>query len=175
MCHVKHMTKANLTANKKTITALNENLGKALSLNDLCNITESNDSHITLDDKTYNTPVRLGKVLDDITRLHRSPKKKQKLIQFGAAELNTNQFTFKRLDESTVPLTEKEAEILIYLYENKPNKITRNTLLKRVWGYADSIETHTLETHIYRLRQKIEINPANPQILLTGDNGYTVL
>ena len=58
------------------------------------------------------------------------------------------------------------------LHENTNQSVSRDTLLKAVWGYVDGVETHTLETHIYRLRQKIEENPASPVFLLTTDDGY---
>lgn len=69
-------------------------------------------------------------------------------------------------------LTEKEVSILIFLYRAKGSVVTRDVLLKELWGYNSSVTTHTLETHIYRLRQKIELDPANAQILLTEGGGY---
>lgn len=70
-----------------------------------------------------------------------------------------------------IRLTEKETAILKYLYNN--NKIvSRETLLEQVWGYNENIVTHTLETHIYRLRQKIEKDPSQAKILITDQNGY---
>ena len=74
--------------------------------------------------------------------------------------------------EEEIKLTEKEKYILALLARNSPDVTDRQSLLDEVWGYAETVETHTLETHIYRLRQKIETNPAEPQILVTEDNGY---
>ncbi|KEG18017.1 response regulator transcription factor [Bartonella bacilliformis] len=72
-----------------------------------------------------------------------------------------------------IRLTEKEAAILKYLYCTRKNQvISRETLLEQIWGYNEQIVTHTLETHIYRLRKKIEKDPANAQILITDQNGY---
>lgn len=68
-------------------------------------------------------------------------------------------------------LTDKEAAILMALAET-PGVIGRDDLLNMVWGYGDDIDTHTLETHIYRLRQKIEDDPAQATILLTEPGGY---
>jgi len=71
-----------------------------------------------------------------------------------------------------IRLTEKEAAILKYLYQAEGRAVERETLLEEVWGYNSGVTTHTLETHIYRLRQKIEQDPANAQILLTVQGGY---
>ncbi|EJF74649.1 response regulator transcription factor [Bartonella alsatica] len=71
-----------------------------------------------------------------------------------------------------IRLTEKEAAILKYLYHTNDKIVSRETLLEEIWGYNENIITHTLETHIYRLRQKIEKDPSNAQILITEQNGY---
>lgn len=69
-------------------------------------------------------------------------------------------------------LTEKETAILLYLNRAKGGVVSRDELLREVWGYNANVTTHTLETHIYRLRQKIEANPANAQLLVTDAGGY---
>lgn len=71
-----------------------------------------------------------------------------------------------------IRLTEKETAILKYLYRAGDKVIGRDVLLDEVWGYNAAVATHTLETHIYRLRQKIESDPSNAQILLTETGGY---
>ncbi|MGZ9108875.1 MAG: winged helix-turn-helix domain-containing protein [Micavibrio sp.] len=77
-------------------------------------------------------------------------------------------------DGKETRLTEKERDILLLLLEAGGEKVARKTLLDHVWGYAGGVETHTLETHVYRLRQKIERDPAQPQILLTEEDGYSL-
>jgi DNA-binding response OmpR family regulator len=74
-----------------------------------------------------------------------------------------------------VRLTDKETSILKYLYRQGPKTISRDILLKEVWGYNNRVTTHTLETHIYRLRQKIERDPANARLLVTEDGGYRLV
>lgn len=69
-------------------------------------------------------------------------------------------------------LTDKERDILLILAEAKGAPVERQTLLDRVWAYAPTVETHTLETHMYRLRQKIERDPGNPELVLTDERGY---
>ena len=71
-----------------------------------------------------------------------------------------------------VRLTEKETNILKYLYRAGEKPVSREELLAEVWGYNAGVTTHTLETHVYRLRQKIESDPANARLLLTEQGGY---
>lgn len=71
-----------------------------------------------------------------------------------------------------IRLTEKETAILKYLYRIGNKTVSRETLLGEVWGYNAAVTTHTLETHIYRLRQKIEENPAEVRLLITEPGGY---
>jgi len=74
--------------------------------------------------------------------------------------------------ERKIRLTEKETNILKYLYRSSGRMVDRETLLREVWGYNAGVTTHTLETHIYRLRQKIEPDPTSAQILITEPGGY---
>ncbi len=71
-----------------------------------------------------------------------------------------------------IRLTEKEVAILKFLYRAGTRAVARQELLNEVWGYNPAVTTHTLETHIYRLRQKIEPDPANARLLLTEGGGY---
>lgn len=71
-----------------------------------------------------------------------------------------------------IRLTEKEAAILKYLYRAGGKPVPRQELLNEVWGYNAAVTTHTLETHIYRLRQKIEADPARATLLVTESGGY---
>ncbi len=74
-----------------------------------------------------------------------------------------------------VRLTEKETAILKFLYRAGEKVITRDVLLHEVWGYNSGVTTHTLETHIYRLRQKIERDPAKAELLVTEAGGYKLI
>jgi DNA-binding response OmpR family regulator len=76
---------------------------------------------------------------------------------------------------SKLKLTEKETAILRFLYRAGSKVVGRDVLLAEVWGYNANVTTHTLETHIYRLRQKIEQDPSNARILLTEAGGYKLL
>jgi DNA-binding response OmpR family regulator len=74
-----------------------------------------------------------------------------------------------------VRLTEKETSILKYLYRAGEKVISREELLHEVWGYNAGVTTHTLETHIYRLRQKIERDPSRAELLITESGGYKLV
>ncbi|MBC8240720.1 MAG: response regulator transcription factor [Alphaproteobacteria bacterium] len=74
-----------------------------------------------------------------------------------------------------VRLTEKETSILKYLFRAGDKAVSRDVLLDEVWGYNAGVTTHTLETHIYRLRQKIETDPSSAEILVTEPGGYRLV
>jgi DNA-binding response OmpR family regulator len=71
-----------------------------------------------------------------------------------------------------IQLTQKEVGLLKYLYRAGGQMVDRQTLLDEVWGYNAGVTTHTLETHVYRLRQKIEVDPATARLVVTQNGGY---
>ena len=77
--------------------------------------------------------------------------------------------------DKKIRLTDKEVAILKYLYRSGNRAVTRDQLLDEVWGYNAGVTTHTLETHVYRLRQKIERDPANAVMLVTVPGGYKLV
>jgi DNA-binding response OmpR family regulator len=107
------------------------------------------------------------------------------LRQHGASEDATfriGEYTFRPAAKilvsdrgSRLKLTEKETAILRFLYRAESRVISRETLLAEIWGYNAGVTTHTLETHVYRLRQKIEPNPSVARILLTEPGGYKLV
>ena len=80
------------------------------------------------------------------------------------------------IDEASkkIRLTEKETNILKFLHRSGET-VPRETLLHEVWGYNPAVTTHTLETHIYRLRQKIEVDPGRARLLITESGGYRLM
>ena len=92
-------------------------------------------------------------------------------------------YSFRPLDKSMqnnrneqkIRLTEKETAIVKFLYLASDAVVSRDTLLGEVWGYNVGVTTHTLETHVYRLRQKIEEDPSNAMILVTEPTGYRIV
>jgi len=124
-------------------------------------------------------PVRMGAIGDALERLlkKKAQSAQPTVLGIGSWTLDMVHNSIYDADEgeNKKRLTEKEKEILVFLHNHTGQSVSREDLLNAVWGYAKDIETHTLETHIYRLRQKIEEDPASPQILLTTEAGYVLV
>ena len=86
-----------------------------------------------------------------------------------------NKLLLNTAENKKVRLTDKETAILKYLYRAGDRIVGRDALLDEVWGYNADVTTHTLETHVYRLRQKIEHDPSSAQILVTAPGGYRLV
>ncbi len=120
-------------------------------------------------------PLRAGTLIDKLRQYFKSgpvyaaPEE----IMLGAALFYPRELRFLAEKEGpAVALTEKERDILLVLYQAGTPGLERQALLDQVWAYAQGVETHTLETHIYRLRQKIEADPAAPKLLVNEDGVY---
>ncbi len=113
-------------------------------------------------------PVRLGALLQRIRQLSTA----MPAVAMGAFIFDPALSVLVTSDKEEVALTEKESAILKCLLRARGAFVNRRDLLTQVWGYAEGVETHTLETHIYRLRQKLEIDPARPVTLITAEQGY---
>jgi len=94
------------------------------------------------------------------------------VFRLGAYEFRPANKMLVDPNQRKIRLTEKETNILKYLYRAGEKAVSREELLAEVWGYNAGVTTHTLETHVYRLRQKIEPDPANAKLLLTEAGGY---
>lgn len=124
---------------------------------------------------TLGKPFRMGILLSRLRALIRMFENSDDAV------LTIGPYTFqpasKHLVEDearVIRLTEKEASILKFLYR-AGTMVTREVLLHEVWGYNPAVTTHTLETHVYRLRQKIEKDPSNARILVTDAGGYRLI
>jgi DNA-binding response OmpR family regulator len=93
-------------------------------------------------------------------------------FQIGPYEFRPSMKVLVDPRQKKIRLTEKETNILKYLYRHGAKPVGRDELLREVWGYNSGVTTHTLETHVYRLRQKIESDPQNARLLLTETGGY---
>ena len=114
-------------------------------------------------------PFRLNDLLDALDRMVTNVH-----WQFGPWYFHTNK-NYLTINDCKTNLTEKESDILNYLCRAGGKTVKREKLLQDVWGYKSGIDTHTLETHIYRLRQKIESGSQKPEFLLSDKHGYRLL
>jgi len=97
------------------------------------------------------------------------------VFQIGAYSFRPSSKLLLTEKNGKIRLTEKETAILRYLYRQGIKPVSREILLSEVWGYNSGVTTHTLETHIYRLRQKIEKDPGNATLLVTEGGGYKLV
>ena len=120
-------------------------------------------------------PLSLCKLMDRLkSGIHLFENSEDGYLRFNDYELRPQgKEIYNYRNDETTKLTEKEIAILKYLYKSGTDKIvSKNELLQEVWGYNLDAATHTIETHIYRLRQKVEHEDASAQLILTTDGGY---
>ena len=119
-----------------------------------------------------NSPMRIGSILDDIESLIFQDRYGD--VVFGNYNLDW-QNSALHFNGKDISLTERERYLIHEILGGGELGRDRDYLLDAIWGYRSDLDTHTLETHIYRLRQKIEDEPDSPKILLTTNNGYKIV
>ena len=119
-------------------------------------------------------PFRLGVLLARLkAHIRQHDRNDDVVFSIGPYRFQPSNKTLVRdTDQCRFRLTDKETAILKYLYRAGEKVVSREVLLDEVWGYNANVTTHTLETHVYRLRQKIEPDPSNVTILITEPGGY---
>lgn len=118
-------------------------------------------------------PFKFGVLLARVRAHLRSHEQSEDAVfKVGPYEFRPSVKMLVTAEDKKIRLTEKETSILKFLYRAGGKPVTRDILLDEVWGYNSGVTTHTLETHVYRLRQKIEPDPSNASILLTESGGY---
>lgn len=122
--------------------------------------------------KPFKFPVLLARIRAQM-RTHEQSE--DAIFQLGPYTFKPAQKILLTEDEKKIRLTEKETNILKFLYRSTEGVVPRDVLLHEVWGYNAGVTTHTLETHIYRLRQKIEADPSNARLLVTEAGGYRLV
>ncbi len=122
--------------------------------------------------KPFKFPVLLARIR---AQLRTHEQSEDAVFQLGPYTFRPSQKLLLTEDEKKVRLTEKETNILKFLYRAQDGVVPRDVLLHEVWGYNAGVTTHTLETHIYRLRQKIEPDPSNARLLVTESGGYRLV
>lgn len=121
-------------------------------------------------------PFRFGVLLARVrAHLRQHEHSEDAVFKIGHYTFRPSSKILQREDQSKVRLTEKETSILKFLLRAGEQVVGRDVLLHEVWGYNSGVTTHTLETHIYRLRQKIERDPSNAEILVTETGGYKLV
>jgi len=121
-------------------------------------------------------PFRFGVLLARIRAHLRSHEQSEDAVfKIGPYSFRPSAKILTDAADRKVRLTEKETAILKFLYRAGAKVVGRDVLLAEVWGYNSGVTTHTLETHIYRLRQKIEADPSNAEILVTEAGGYRLV
>lgn len=120
----------------------------------------------------HGKPLRLGALLRQARQMVEEPALYLGAFKIGSYEFSPQEKTLARNGAEDIQLTDKEVDILVHLARQSPAAVMREDLLKDVWRYQDGVDTHTLETHIYRLRQKMEAVADAPQILVTDGRGY---
>ncbi len=119
--------------------------------------------------KPFKFPVLLARIR---AQLRQHEQSEDAVFQLGPYTFRPSMKVLITEDEKKIRLTEKETNILKFLYRSSDGVVARDVLLHEVWGYNAGVTTHTLETHIYRLRQKIEPDPSNARLLVTESGGY---
>ncbi len=122
--------------------------------------------------KPFKFPVLLARIR---AQLRQHEQSEDAVFQLGPYSFRPAQKMLLTGDNKKVRLTEKETNILKFLYRASEGVVARDVLLHEVWGYNAGVTTHTLETHIYRLRQKIEPDPSNARLLVTESGGYRLV
>jgi len=120
-----------------------------------------------------NPPYRVGHILD-IIESQVFKKKFQNVVRYKSYELNWVNSKLS-INDKSFDLSERERDLMIELLNAGDKGCSRDILLSKIWGYKADLETHALETQIYRLRQKIEDKPDKPAQLITIDNGYKLI
>lgn len=122
--------------------------------------------------KPFKFPVLLARIR---AQLRQHEQSEDAVFQLGPYSFRPAMKLLVTEDDRKVRLTEKETNILKFLYRAPDGIVARDVLLHEVWGYNAGVTTHTLETHIYRLRQKIEPDPSNARLLVTESGGYRLV
>ena len=122
--------------------------------------------------KPFKFPVLLARIR---AQLRQHEQSEDAVFTLGPYTFKPSMKMLVTEDDKKIRLTEKETNILKYLYRSNESIVARDVLLHEVWGYNAGVTTHTLETHIYRLRQKIEPDPSNARLLVTESGGYRLV
>lgn len=152
----------------ETVTDLEQKLRQAPII-----FLSNSDSYFGDSVKVITKPFRLEDFLDVVlSSINLFVHSSDGQLDFGSYILDSSKKEIKNThSRKVVKLTEREVAILNYLYKAYPKIVSKSELLSEVWGYNPDATTHTVETHIYRLRQKVEGNSSD-MVILTEESGY---
>ena len=157
-----------LKISKKDLSKIVENFGENSLL-----ITNKKKIEIKNQLLVENRPIRLNKLIEKINiaflKLNFNQQSEKKIGKY-LIDINSRELKF---NESSLKLTEKECDLIIYLFEAKKPISIKNLQLS-VWGHQSKLETHTVETHIYRLRKKIGKKFNNKEFIISTKQGYNI-
>lgn len=148
---------------------LKQNISDALAVVATENIEEKLPCEVI---SVMNPPVKMQDLLDDIANLLHNPTIED--VRFGedfCLQLRQKQLSHTPSGKSVL-LTDKEVQLLQQMARNVSKMVPKDLLLKEVWGFDDTIDTHTLETHIYRLRGKFRDISGDDSAIIATDGGY---
>ena len=143
-----------------------------------CNVFVTHDENIKIDiqDVTpLNPPIIFKEFINQVYKIFKKNENSKNLVRLKNFQFNLNNFEliFERTNKK-IRLTELESRLLKFLSENIKGS-TKQELLLKVWGHNKVLDTHTLESLIYRLRKKIEINPNQPKLLILKEKKYFLI
>ena len=143
--------------------------GQATDADTILGLDAGANDYVT---KPFKFPVLLARVR---AQLRQHEQSEDAIFTLGPYTFKPSAKMLITEDEKKIRLTEKETNILKFLYRATEGVVPRDVLLHEVWGYNAGVTTHTLETHIYRLRQKIEPDPSKARLLVTEAGGYRLI
>jgi len=173
-----HVLILNLNDLNKNLKNIIENYKLSKKINSILGYYNKNDLYLRLNEKHVIILEKPFKIIDLINNLEKLLNtkifdKSNILLMKHLKFLPYEKVLVNLKTQQKEHLTEKENKLLFYLYDNKNIEITKNDLLKAIWGVSESLNTHTLETHLYRLKQKLsKIEPKISLILLKQNGLY---
>jgi len=171
-----HVLIFNLNGLNKNLKKIIENYNLSKRIYGLVGYYNKNDSDFRINDRNVILLEKPFKIIDLVTDLQKLLNTKvfdkyNILLMKHLKFLPHEKVLINLTTEQKEHLTEKENKLLFYLYNNKNTEIRKNDLLKAIWGVSEGLNTHTLETHIYRLKQKIYKIDSNISFRLLKQNG----
>ena len=164
-----------LYSDKFSFLLVDENFNDLNLINDSNDLIIVNQNNLKFKNQVVlkNFPLDIKKILELINvNLLKNSYKSQSQIKIGLYNLNLNSKEIS-LDNKKLFLTERESNLILFL-KNSASPVNINQLQKEVWGHVSDLETHTVETHIYRLRKKIKEKFDDNGLILSTQNGYTI-